>query len=143
MQRLTVADYLNGRDKLYPDELTPEIMRNAEHTIALANALFALLNAEGITPEIHPQTQTFISSGWRPPQINAQVKGAAVRSKHMTGEAVDIYDPEGEIDDYLMSEAGQRALVALGIYIEHPSTTKGWSHWSTAAPKSGKHIFYP
>ena len=141
--RLKIADYLMGRDALYPQELTPEILKNAEHTVAMANALLAVLNAKGITPETHPQTQTFISSGWRPPQINGQVKGAAVRSKHMTGQAIDIYDPEGEIDDYLMSDEGQRALAALGLYLEAAPCTKGWSHWQTVAPKSGRRTFFP
>lgn len=141
--RISLEDYLMGRDVIYPHECTPEILANAAKTVEVANSLLAALEAEGVEIAIHPQTKTVISSGWRPPQINGQVKNAAPRSKHMTGEAVDIYDPEGEIDDYLMSEAGQRMLIALRLFLEHPSATKSWSHWQTVAPKSGRRVFFP
>jgi hypothetical protein len=141
--RLTLADYLMGRDQGFPADCTPLVLTNAQSTIERANALIAVLEAEGIAIEQNPKTATPVSSGWRPPQLNAAVPNAAPRSKHMTGEAVDIFDPEGEIDTWLMSEAGQRALIAARLYLEHPSATKGWTHWQTVAPKSGNRVFYP
>lgn len=141
--RITLDDYLMGRDKLYPQELTPEIQANAEHTVRMTNALFAVLNAQEVEVEAHPVNKSPVSSGWRPPQINGQVKGAAVRSKHMTGQAIDLYDPDGLIDEYLMSEAGQRTLIALELWLEHPSATKNWAHIQTVPPKSGRRVFYP
>jgi hypothetical protein len=140
--RITLEQYLNGRDELYPNELTPEIRKNAEVTVKLVNALLAVLETEGIPLEAHPQTKSLVSSGWRPPQINSQVKGAAVRSKHMTGEACDLYDPEGAIDDYLIDHP--EPLVALGLYQEHPSATaRGWCHLQIVPPRSGRRVFYP
>lgn len=140
---LLLSDYLMGRHEIYPAEYTAEVKANAEKTVAVANELLTVLDQRGVELNSHPQTGTLISSGWRPPQINGQVKNAAPRSKHMTGEAIDIYDPEGEIDDYLMSEDGQRCLVSLRLFLEHPSATKSWSHWQTVAPKSGRRVFYP
>ena len=132
-----------GRVEMYPGEYTDDVRRNVEDTVAKANSLLAALEAQGVSLEAHPRTLSLVSSGWRPPQINGQVKNAAPKSKHMTGQAVDIYDPEGEIDDYLMSDAGQRMLLAVGLWIEHPSATKGWTHWQTLPPRSGRRVFYP
>lgn len=139
--RITLEAYLNGREKLYPSELTPEIRSNAEQTVSLINALLAVLEAEGIPLEEHPVNKSIISSGWRPPQVNGQVKGAAVKSKHMTGQACDLYDPDGLIDEYLLEHP--EPMVALGLYLEHPSATKNWSHLQTVPPKSGRRVFYP
>lgn len=139
--RINVEDYLNGRDAVYPEECTAEVRANAEKTVALANRLLATLEADGIPLEVHPVNRTVISSGWRPYQLNRQIKNAAVRSKHMTGEAIDIYDPDGLIDEHLL--AHPEPLVALGIFCEHPSATKGWSHWQIVPPKSGNRFFYP
>lgn len=130
-----------GRDKLY--DLEPDVKENAEATVEKVNSLLAVLEAEGVPLEAHPNTLSIVSSGWRPPQVNAQIKGAAPRSKHMTGQACDLYDPEGAIDDYLMSEAGQSVLVAGGLWLEHPSATKTWCHVQTVGPRSGRRVFYP
>lgn len=141
--RVSVVDYLMGRDAIYPSEITDEIKKNVEETVSKANSLLAALEAQGVSLEEHPRTKSIVSSGWRPPQINGQIKTAAPKSKHMTGQAIDLYDPEGEIDEYLMSEPGQRMLLAVGLWMEHPSATKGWTHWQTLPPRSGRRIFYP
>jgi hypothetical protein len=141
--RITLGEYLQGRDALYPAELTPEIGANAAKTVKLVNSMLAVMEAEGMKLEAHPVSQSLVSSGWRPPQINRQVKGAAPKSKHMTGEAVDLYDPEGDIDNFLMSGMGQRVLASLGLWIEHPSATKSWSHIQIVPPRSQQRVFYP
>lgn len=131
-----------GRDAIYPDELTPDIKGNAEKTIEKVNALLAILEEEGLPLEKNKQG-SIVNSGWRPPQINGQTKNAAPKSKHMTGQACDLYDPEGDIDTFLMSGIGQAKLAELGLWMEHPSATKGWSHVQTVAPRSGHRTFYP
>jgi hypothetical protein len=141
--RITLGDYLMGRDAIYPDDFTLAVMANAEKTVKLVNSLLAVMESEGMKLEAHPVSQSLVSSGWRPPQINRQVKGAAPKSKHMTGEAVDLYDPEGDIDNFLMSGQGQRVLASLGLYIEHPSATKSWSHIQIVPPRSQQRVFYP
>ena len=138
--RISLADYLMGRDKLYPQECTPEVLENAAVIVGKANSLLAVLEAEKVPLEAHP-SGSIVSSGWRPPQINAATANAAVRSKHMTGEAIDLYDPEGAIDQYLIDHLD--ALVPLGLWLEHPSATKNWSHLQITPPPSGKRVFYP
>lgn len=141
--RITLADYWMGRDTIYPEDCTMEVKANAEKTVKLVNSLLAVMEAEGMKLEAHPVSQSLVSSGWRPPMINRQVKGAAPKSKHMTGEAVDLYDPEGDIDNFLISGQGQRVLASLGLYIENPACTKSWSHVQTVPPRSGMRVFFP
>jgi hypothetical protein len=57
--------------------------------------------------------------------------------------AVDIYDPDGDLDDWLMQPAGQQALVRLGLWLEHPAATRTWSHLQIVPPRSNNRVFYP
>lgn len=136
---LRLEDYWMGRQETHPDDLSPEIVRNATHLLRRANNLIVLMH--DIQVETHPVTRTPISSGWRPPSVNASVPGAAPRSKHMTGDAVDVYDPEGEIDAWCMDHLD--FLAEAGLWLEHPSATKGWCHLQQVPPKSGRRVFYP
>jgi len=139
MWKLTVFDYYMGRDKKYI--VPPEVKQNAEHTVEKVNELFNKLWQFGVEVQVNPRTKTPLTSGWRPPEVNAATPNAAVKSKHVTGCACDIYDPDGEIDDFLMEHQG--LLVELGLHMEHPSATKGWCHVQTIPPRSGKLVFYP
>lgn len=140
---ITLADYWMGRDAEYPTAMTPDIEANARLTVELVNRLLQRLLEARIHVHLHPRTKTQLSSGWRPPAINASTPNAAPNSRHMTGQAADIYDPDGEIDDWLMTDAGQQVLQQIGLWMEHPSTTKGWAHVQTKPPKSGRRVFYP
>ena len=140
--KISVEEYLRGYDTIYPQECTAEILTNAAKTVAAVNVLLSVLEAEGVPLEKN-RLGSIVNSGWRPPQVNGQITNAAPKSKHMTAQACDLYDPEGSIDDYLFSEAGQRVLVAQRLYLEHPASTKGWSHVQTEAPRSGNRTFFP
>lgn len=140
---ITLQDYWMGRDQTHPLALTPDIRRNAERTVAIAGELEEWLGVAGISTRRNPATGSVLASGWRPPDINAATPGAAAHSMHMSGEAIDLYDPDAEIDDWLMSDAGQQALVQLGLWHEHPAATKTWAHVQTKPPKSGRRTFYP
>lgn len=140
---ITIADYFMGRREKYPLALTPDIEREALRTVDLANKLLTQAQTYGVTVDIHPVNKSPVSSGWRPPEVNAATPNAAVRSKHMTGQAIDIYDPDGDLDEWLMTGEGQAALVALGLWHESPSATKGWAHVQTIPPRSGRRTFFP
>lgn len=135
---LRLEDYWMGRNDTHPDDLSPEIVRNATHLLRRVNTMLALVQ---MVIEPHPVTRTPISSGWRPPSVNANTPNAAPRSKHMTGDAVDIYDPDGELDDWCMEHLD--ILAECGLWLEHPSATKGWSHLQQVPPRSGRRAFYP
>lgn len=140
---ITVDNYFMGRREKYPLALTPDIERNALRTVDLANKLLAQAQTYGVTVDLHPTNQSPVSSGWRPPEVNERTPNAAIKSKHMTGQAIDIYDPDGDLDDWLMTGEGQAAMAALGLWHEHPSATKGWAHVQTVPPNSGRRTFYP
>ena len=137
--KLSLANYFMGRDVKYPLEMSPNIRGNAAVLIDLVNRLLERFSGVLAT---HPNG-THISSGWRPPSVNAATSGAAPNSRHMTGQAVDVYDPDEILDTWLMSEEGQEALKEIGLWMEHPSATKGWSHLQSVAPRSKNRVFFP
>lgn len=133
---ITLVDYFMGRDETHRDELTDEIMRYAQETVARANVLISSYNAE--TGDTEPRK---VNSGWRPAAVNAATTGAAQRSKHMLGQAIDISDPEGDLDEWCLAHPA--TLAEIGLWQEHPASTKNWCHVQIVPPKSGKRVFYP
>jgi hypothetical protein len=132
---ITLEDYFG---RLSFREAPSEIVRsNALGLIAKVNGLLLALAAAGIEAAKAP----IVNSGWRPAWHNKTIANAAPNSKHITGEAVDVADPDGEIDEYLL--AHQDLLIGHGLYIEHPSATKGWSHLQCVPPRSGNRVFFP
>lgn len=122
--------------------ITNEHYRNAAILLDRVNTLLRRAEETGrVDLDINPYTGTLVggqqNGGWRPPECPI----GAPRSAHKTGEAVDLYDPDGDIDNCIM--ANQNWLTELGLCIEHPSATRGWCHLSTRLPKSGNRIFYP
>ena len=133
-------DDLVGPWKDSPD-WTQERQANATKLIAACTKLQEALEADGIHFPLNPHTGTTISGetygGFRPQDCPI----GAPDSAHKQGLAVDRYDPNEQIDQYLLRRVD--LLTQFGIYIEAPSSTPGWSHWSIRAPGSGHHIFYP
>ncbi len=143
MNIITLGDYWMGRDREYPTAMSPDLEHSAQITVDLTNQLLLKAGEAGVRVPVNPRTGSRLTSGWRPPTLNAKTPGAAINSKHMTGQASDVYDPDGDLDDWLMSDAGQQVLVQLGLWMEHPSATKGWAHLQTVPPRSGRRVFYP
>lgn len=129
-------DFFMGRDVKYRTELTYDIEANAAMTIQRANLLLTKFYAA--FPHIERRT---VNSGWRPQAVNQATPGAALRSKHMTGEAVDLSDMDGLLDEWLLDNP--EVLEDCQLWQEHPSATKNWCHVQIVPPKSGKRVFYP
>lgn len=136
---VSLTDYWMGRDSKYRGEWTQEVQRNADILLALVNALLERMDGQ-VQFEKHPNG-TLVSSGWRPLPVNGAIHTAAPKSKHITGQAIDLYDPEGEIDQWCMDHL--EALEDIGLWLEHPAATKGWSHLQSIPPKSQNRVFYP
>ena len=137
---ITLEQYFMGRDRTYKPELTDEILRNARAVVDATNGLLAAM--AGSVPLVNnPGTRSLVSSGWRPAAVNAATPGAAIRSRHMSAQAVDLYDPDGVLDDWCMGNLP--ALERLHLWMEHPAATKGWCHLQTVPPRSGSRVFYP
>jgi hypothetical protein len=122
-------------------DFTPQRQFNATKLLAKCTSLQEEMEKDGVHFPINPNTKSQVSGqtygGFRPK--NCPI--GSVNSAHKTGEAVDIYDPNGEIDKWCMSHV--EILKNHGIHIEHPSATPGWSHWTDRAPPSGRQVFYP
>lgn len=127
---VTKAEVLMGRDKQYPADYTKEVSDNIDKLLI---ALNKLRKAYG-----KPMT---VSSGWRPPSINAATAGAAKRSNHMIGNACDFKDTDGKLDEWCL--ANLKLLEEFGLWLEHPDATKGWCHVQQVPPKSGNRVFKP
>lgn len=136
---ITLQMFYKGRDKQYAKDLTEDIKTNAIETVRRANQLLELFYAHNPSAV----RERDCNSGWRPSAVNAQVKNAAPKSKHMLGLAIDIGDDDGMLDKWLMTPNGQKALTTIGLWMEHPSATPRWSHLQTVPPGSNRRVFYP
>jgi hypothetical protein len=120
---------------------TPARQENARKLLAACAALEVEMARGGVSFPDNPKTKSGVSGstfgGFRPQDCPQ----GAPNSSHKDGLAVDRYDPAGKIDDWCMAHLDR--LAVYGIYIEHPSATPGWSHWTIRAPGSGNRAFYP
>ena len=146
---LTVEDVLTSSGK-YPERekyATQSIRINVQALIEKVNKL--LTSYQNGHPVPYPIA---LSSGFRPPLVNAATPGASSTSWHMTGNAVDIEDPEGTLG--LFCAMDLVLLEHFGLYLEDPHwTRKGkqkdgswksrWVHLQSKAPPSGKRVFRP
>jgi hypothetical protein len=125
----SLHDYLTQHAKA--EDVPPSV---AENAAVLLSKVRALLD----DPDC-PSPDAGLRSGYRPPDFNAGVKGAAPNSKHMTGHAVDINDNDEALDNWLTDAI----LAQYELYREAPSATPGWLHCQDLPPNSGKRTFIP
>lgn len=118
-------------------------LTSSPSAVTRENALTLLARVNALLAEVPlvEATEPRINSGWRPAWYNATVPGAAPKSRHITGEALDLADPEGALDDYLFEN--QELLKRHNLFMEHPAATKGWCHLQCVPPRSGRQVFYP
>lgn len=62
-------------------------------------------------------------------------------SRHLYGQAVDIWDPKGKLKQWCA--ANVQKLADQGIYCEAFEATPTWVHMQSRAPKSGNRFFKP
>jgi hypothetical protein len=114
---------------------TLEVMDNAAILLKRVNGLLEELLPTNISAVLVP----VINSGWRTAAYNATVPNAAPRSKHISGQAIDLADPKEELDSYLTDEILERHE----LWRESPIATKGWVHLQSIPPRSGNRTFLP
>lgn len=127
---ISKSELLKGRDKQYPTEYTEEISNNLDKLLIPLNKFRALYGKI-----------MSVSSGWRPPTLNATVTGAAKKSNHTLGLACDFKDPDGAIDAFCLANLDK--LAEIGLWLESPDSTIGWCHLQCVPPKSGNRVFKP
>lgn len=137
--KITTQDILTSQGK-YParamhTECTEEVQKNAEETARRVSAL------------LEDYFKRFLSSGFRTSLANAKTPGAALKSKHMQGLAVDL-ETLGHFlkNDYIVNKE-RSLLVKHDLYLEDPDCThkdgRGWTHLQAVPPRSGKRVFKP
>lgn len=117
---LTRNDIITASGK-YPErlkhpELTTEVIKNIDTLIIKVNAFLQDLGITNIK----------VSSGFRPSEVNAGTKGAAKKSYHMIGMAVDLEDPHGDLDKLIKSKP--ELLDKYELWLENPDSTPTWTH---------------
>jgi hypothetical protein len=114
---ISLIDYWQDRQDTYADEWTFEVKQNAAELITRVNLLLKDLKV----------TTTRITSGWRPREINQRI-GGAPRSYHITGQAVDLRDNEGQ-DFSKILISNKHLLHRHQLWMENPSFTRGNTNW--------------
>ena len=140
VEAISLDDYYMGRIDRFGGELDDQKRAAAAETVTRVNKLIKAAAADGVVLEKN-RTGSPVNSGWRPLAINQGTANAAPRSKHIQCLACDLHDPEGDIDEWCM--ANQDKLAEIGLWLEHPSATKGWCHVQIVAPRSGSRVFFP
>lgn len=134
MSLITLRQYFDGREFQYPEDLTTEVVENAKALIHRVSGL--LLDLGFVCVDV--------SSGWRPPAVNASTKGAAVASSHMSGMGIDVADPLRAIAISILSkEQPELLLQQYDLYIEDPRWTPKHVHFQIRPPGSGRRIYIP
>jgi hypothetical protein len=116
------------------------ITSNMQTLCGRVNAVEALYLKEN--PEEKPFSPT---SGLRSEDEQKNLikagKSTALKSKHLIGAAVDIFDPEGKIGKYL--KANPSVLVNASLWCEDLASTPTWVHFQCIPPGSGNRWFKP
>lgn len=136
---ITLEDYL-GVYKDHPD-VTDEVEKNALRLLDAVNELLMKAEDAGVVLEVNSKTRTYVSGeqngGFRPQSCPV----GAPNSKHKKGLAVDVYDPEGELDEWCGRNV--KLLEELGLYLEASKHTPTWCHIQCEPPGSGRRFFIP
>ena len=133
---ITLQDYFN--DKPHPTEYN---LNALTLLYRVNNLITAFITDTGEVSVNNPATGNQISGskngdgGFRLP---TSLTGSS-KSAHKQGMAVDIYDPQNKLDDYLTDEI----LTKFDLYREAPESTLGWCHLGTRIPGSGHRTFKP
>ena len=131
---ITLQDYFKFRKTD-----NPEFLSNAENLLDIINTFLAYMEILGWKPVINPKTQTLISGQTDGGFRDENSKTGTTTSKHRIAHAVDIYDPNNELDLMITDDM----LEDFELYREHPDSTLTWCHLQDIPPGSKKRTYYP
>lgn len=129
------ADYWMGRDATHAADLADATRTNAAELLGRANLLLAWAARDNVRA-------TTVASGWRPPAINDATANAAAKSRHLTGEAIDLRD-NGTRDLARWCLKNIDALEEIGLWMEDPQWTPTWVHLQIVPPGSHRRVYCP
>jgi uncharacterized protein YcbK (DUF882 family) len=119
-------------------ELEPDIQKNLNELLIKINQIR--------TSWGKPMT---VTSGFRTMKKHLEIyakKGTdpahiPMKSNHLYGRAVDISDPNKELQKWCL--ANEPLLASVGLWMEDFSVTVNWCHFQINPPPSGKRWFMP
>jgi len=133
---MSLNSYWKGRDREYKGEFSDDLPRNAQSLLDKVNPLLKELGFSSVS----------VLSGWRPRSYNEKLRdqgvGAAKNSLHISGEAVDILDPRGDIARAILKD--RAILDRYGLWMEDPAHTVSknrkvrWVHLDNGGAASGQ-----
>ena len=130
--RITEAEFFEGRDKKFPDEMTDVIRSNAKELLFRVN---------GLLNDLNWKDEAKVTSGWRPRSINKAV-GGAPSSHHLYGRAIDIADPGQKLALAILKNPD--LLIDYELWIENPKYTPTWVHLDMGTrPERSVRMFSP
>src|SRR3990167_10307886 len=129
---ITIEAYFMGRDITHAEELTDEINRNAQVTVARCNELLTRAGRS----DIHE-----VASGFRPKGINSTTSNAAANSRNLTAQAIDLRDTDRLLAQWCVDNLD--VLKEIGLWMEDPRWTPSWVHLQVVPPGSGKIVYIP
>lgn len=122
---ISVKEYLMGRDAEFPLDMLQA--RNMAELLSRVNWLLAKLEIE-----------TKVTSGYRPSAINKKIGGAKM-STHTVCAGIDLADSSGLIAKKFLDNLD--LLEKVGLWLESPTYTKGWTHLDMRERKN--RVFIP
>ena len=81
-----------------------------------------------------------VTSGLRSNADQTRINPSAPKSNHLIGAAVDIYDPDLSLTEWLKGD-GAEVLKNANLYCELGN--KNWAHFQIYPPKSARRWFLP
>lgn len=129
---IKLEDYITAsgkyKDRLDSPELTEEVKDNAVILLNKVNQLLDELKIKNVE----------VSSGFRPSAVNAKTKGAAKKSLHMTGCAIDILDIDNKLGKLILSQPN--LLHKYGLWLEDIAATPTWVHLDMSTKRKDREL---
>jgi hypothetical protein len=134
---VSLADYL-GPYAAHSDA-TPERIANARLLLTTINKLLDAMAADKVPMQTNPFTKNYIAGGGNGGARSQACPVGAPASKHKSFNAIDLFDPEGHLKEYMTAAR----LEFYDLYMESPRHTPTWLHLQRIPPLSRKRVFLP
>lgn len=131
---ITIAQYFAGQPHSHDQELAAMVL------LARVKNLLREANIVGRYPEtVNPKTGNQISGEGHGGFRTQDCPIGAPHSAHKEAKAVDIYDPDNSLDEWITDEI----LRKHDLYREEPNSSPHWVHIQCRPTTSGRRTFLP
>lgn len=132
---ITLEEYITSGDAhpemLAANDYNKEVQDNANKLLDKVNAFLHDIGIDGVK----------VNSGWRSPEINAKIPGAAKSSNHLKALAIDLSDKDGNLRKIVLENLEKAQQ--YGLYFEDMRWTATWLHIQCVPPVSKHRIYVP